>query len=97
MLAFIGNYLWIRMALNGNRFANLPDTLVNVRVGEDMYQRRGGVKYFMSEAELQCFMLRHKMIGFGRYGVNVVERFVVQVLIPNRIRSWVFQNFARGK
>lgn len=38
------------MALAGCKFANLPDTLVNVRVGKAMYQRRGGWKYFKSEA-----------------------------------------------
>ena len=39
-------YLWVRMYLKGLRFANVPDILVNVRVGEDMYRRRGGWKYF---------------------------------------------------
>lgn len=89
-------YLWIRMALNGSRFANLPVTLVNVRVGEEMYQRRGGFKYFKSEAKLQRFMLQNSMIGFCRFFINIVERLAVQVLMPNRIRSWVFQNLARG-
>ena len=46
-------YLWIRMYLKQQRFANLPDTLVLVRTGEDMYQRRGGIKYFKSELFIQ--------------------------------------------
>ena len=33
-------YLWIRMALAGMKFHNLPETLVYVRVGTDMYARR---------------------------------------------------------
>ena len=44
-------YLWIRLFLAGCQFANLPEVLVNVRVGKEMYQRRGGWKYFLSEAK----------------------------------------------
>ena len=48
-------YLWIRMQLNGAVFANTGTVLVNVRVGEEMYQRRGGKKYFQSEKQLQDY------------------------------------------
>lgn len=90
-------YLWIRMAIANMKFANMPDTLVYVRVGEQMYQRRGGRKYFKSEANLQRFMRKHKIIGFGTYTVNVTKRFIVQILLPNKIRGWVFKKFARKK
>ena len=88
-------YLWIRLALAGKKFGNIPDKLVNVRVGEEMYQRRGGYKYFFSEAKLQRYMLSKKMITFPRYVINISERLVLQVLMPNRIRGWVFRKFAR--
>ena len=88
-------YLWIRMALAKMKFANLPDNLVNVRVGKEMYQRRGGIKYFKSEAKLQSFMLKNKMIFFPTYIANVVKRLIVQVLLPNKLRGWVFKKFAR--
>lgn len=39
------------MALSNMSFANLPDVLVKVRVGEDMYQRRGGMKYFKKRSK----------------------------------------------
>lgn len=88
-------YLWIRMMQSGAVFANIDKVLVNVRVGEDMYRRRGGVKYFKSEARLQKYMLDHKLIGFGTYFMNVSKRLIVQVLMPNRLRGWVFKKFAR--
>ncbi len=88
-------YLWLRLFLDGAKFANLPDYLVNVRIGKEMYQRRGGTKYFLSEAKLQKYMLDNKVIGFDRFLVNVGERLVVQVLLPNKVRSWVFKKFAR--
>lgn len=88
-------YLWIRMALAGKKFGNIPEILVNVRVGEEMYQRRGGWKYFKSEAGIQKLMLKKKMIGFPRYVINVGERFILQVLLPNKVRGWIFQKLAR--
>lgn len=90
-------YLWVRMLQAGMTFANVPDVLVNVRVGNDMYQRRGGLRYFRSEKKLQKYMWRNKIISFGTYAVNVTKRFIVQVLMPNIIRGWIFQKFAREK
>ena len=46
-------YLWVRMYLEGYKFCNLPDTLVDVRINEEFYNRRGGMKYFLSEFRLQ--------------------------------------------
>lgn len=89
-------YLWIRMALAGKKFANVPDVLVNVRVGEEMYSRRGGWKYFRSEAKLQRLMLKKGMIGLGRYAINVGQRLVLQVLMPNRLRGFLFRKLARS-
>ncbi len=90
-------YLWIRMALNDLKFANVSDVLVNVRVGKEMYQRRGGLKYFKSEAKLQKYMLDNKIIGFLRYFINVTQRLILQVLMPNKLRGLIFKIFAREK
>lgn len=89
-------YLWVRMYLAGMQFVNVPEILVQVRVGEDMYRRRGGWRYFTSEARLQHYMLRHHVIGFSRYFVNVGKRMMVQ-LMPNRVRGWIFRKFARSQ
>lgn len=88
-------YLWIRMQLNGAKFANTGTVLVNVRVGEEMYQRRGGEKYFKSEYGLQKLMLDKNMIGLPTFFINVVKRVIVQLLLPNKVRGWVFKKFAR--
>lgn len=88
-------YLWLRMRLANMQFKNIPEILVNVRVGKEMYRRRGGIKYFRSEAKLQGFMLKNKIISFPRYAVNVTKRLIVQVLLPNKLRGWIFKRFAR--
>lgn len=90
-------YLWIRMMMAGCKFANISDPLVNVRVGKDMYARRGGIKYFKSEAGIQRYMYVHGLISLPRYIVNVTIRFIVQVLMPNNIRGFVFQKLFRSR
>ena len=90
-------YLWIRMWLNGAVFANTGRVLVNVRVGKEMYQRRGGSKYFESEKGLQDYMLKNKMINHSTYIKNVAKRLIIQKLMPNKLRGWVFRTFARKK
>lgn len=88
-------YLWIRLALSGYKFYNIQENLVYVRVGDEMYQRRGGMKYFKSEAKLQRYMWKKGIITLPKYCYNVLIRFVLQVLMPNKLRGWVFQKFAR--
>ncbi len=88
-------YLWLRMYLNGCRFANTGSVLVDVRVGAEMYSRRGGKKYYQSEKKLQKYMLKNKIIGYPTYCSNVLKRFIVQKLLPNKLRAWVFKKFAR--
>lgn len=90
-------FLWIRMALENEKFANLADVLVNVRTSRDLYQRRGGIKYFVSERKIQKLMLEEKMIGYFRYSINVIERAILQVFMPNWLRSIVFKCFARKR
>lgn len=88
-------YLWIRMIRAGYKFINLPDILVNMRVGREMYSRRGGLKYFKSEAALQKYMWDEGIIRFPRFCFNVAVRWVVQVMLPNRIRGFLFQKLFR--
>lgn len=89
-------YLWVRLALKGYKFYNIQENLVDVRVGKEMYQRRGGYKYFRSEKRLQKYMFRQNLISCPRYIYNVLIRFAVQVVMPNSLRGWVFRKFARS-
>lgn len=91
------SYLWARMTLAGCEFANLQETLCYVRVGEDMYRRRGGYKYYKSERDLFKFMYKNKIINWLEYQEAKLIRFIVQVLMPNSIRQWFFKTFAREK
>lgn len=89
-------YLWVRLAVGDNhRFYNIQENLVFVRVGDEMYQRRGGWRYFKSEAALQKYMWRHRIISLPRLVFNVSGRFAVQVMMPNKVRGFVFRKLFR--
>ena len=88
-------YLWVRMMMAGCKFANIPDVAVNVRSGADQYARRGGKKYFDSEIGIKKLMLEKGMINRKEYVVNYIQRFIIQLLLPNSVRGWVFRTFAR--
>lgn len=83
-------FLWIRMFLAGMVFANIPEILTDVRVGKDMYRRRGGWKYFKSEAGIQWYMFNNNVISLPKCLYNIFLRLCLQVLMPNWVRSFVF-------
>lgn len=88
-------YLWIRMLENHANFSNLNESLVNVRIGEEMYGRRGGRVYFESEKALQDYMRKHKIITRFTYMNNVLKRYIVQILLPTKVRGAAFRILAR--
>lgn len=90
-------YLWVRMMIAKCTFANVPDVLVNVRSGADQYARRGGRKYYESEKGIKKLQLDNKMITKMEYCYFVAQRYIIQILMPNWLRGWVFRHLARNK
>lgn len=88
-------FLWGRVLKNGFKIANLPDVLVNVRSGKDMYARRGGWKYFKSDTAILKWKWKNGFLGFGRYLYNYLIRFTVQVMMPNKFRGFIFKKLLR--
>ena len=89
------SYLWVRMYLAGCKFYNIQENLVYVRVNLDTYARRGGYTYYKSERDLFKFMYKNKIINYFEYFKCKTIRFIVYVLMPNKVRSWAFKKFAR--
>ena len=89
-------HLWARMLMNGAKAANIPEHLVLVRAGKDMFKRRGGIRYAISDLRLQKEFLDMGFIGKGRFLINCFERIVVRIM-PNNLRSEVYAKFLRKK
>jgi len=90
-------YLWVRMYIEGFEFCNLEDVLVDVRVDETFYNRRGGFKYFLSEFKIQRIMYKNGIISFFRFLFNSSIRFVLQVVLTDYLRGLLFKKLARKK
>lgn len=89
--------LWIRLYEKGYKFANLPDVLVDVRVNDDLYQRRGGEAYYKSEKGIQDILLHDGIITRTTYLSNVAKRFILQKLMPNALRGFLYKYVIRRK
>lgn len=69
--------LWGIMLVNGYQFANLPDLLLKMRVGNALIERRG--KTFLI-GEIQLFHYLHKIGFLNRYELyrNILQRSIVR-------------------
>lgn len=81
----------------GCKFANIDEVLTLVRVGSEMYKRRGGKIYYKSERNIYKYMYKNGMISWFDYQKAKLVRFVVQVMMTNKVRQWFFKTFARSK
>lgn len=88
-------YLWARMMVNGSKFANIPECLVNFRVSPDMYKRRGGYKYAKDCAKFQWTLHKLGIISSSAAIKASVIRGIVY-LLPNQIRSLIYSKLLRS-
>jgi glycosyltransferase involved in cell wall biosynthesis len=81
--------LWIKVLQRGARFANLPDTLMQVRTGEGFLKRRG-YEILKGELKIYRYMYDNKFISVFEYLKNVILRIVLRVS-PRRIKSILYK------
>lgn len=83
-------YLWVRMMLCGAVFCNIDDDLVYVRIGSDMFERRGGLAYFKKYRQGRKKVKETGYIGLWDYYYTLAVQLVV-ALLPNGLRGWIFK------
>ena len=88
-------YMWARVMAKGNIAQNLPDILVDVRVGKEMYNRRSGWNYFHMNKLLFNEMRKLGLINIWQYYYSLTIRFIVQVIMPNKLRSLFYKKALR--
>lgn len=90
MTWFEDYYLWSRMILNGAKFYNIQESLVNMRAGYGQLERRGGFKYAIEEVK---FLNRLREIGFlskVQFIKNVLIRFIAR-LMPKVLLKLIYK------
>ncbi|MDQ2072862.1 glycosyltransferase [Haloarcula sp. NS06] len=86
--------LWVRMLVNGARFANIPEVLVKARTGGEMYERRSGWGYAREELRLQREFVAFGFISPLQALRNVTLRVPIR-FVPNAIRAYVYETLFR--
>lgn len=88
-------FLWARMMVNGCKFANIPECLVNFRVSPDMYKRRGGLKYAIDSTKFQWYLHKLGLISsFAAIKASILRGSVY--ILPNSLRSSIYSHFLRS-
>lgn len=82
-------HLWVRLLNNGYKISNIPESLLYMRISADLFQRRGGWKYFMIEWEVQRDFLKMGFISRMEFVRNVLIRGTVR-LMPNAVRERIY-------
>lgn len=88
--------LWIKMIKHNFKMININEELVYVNANSDMYARRGGYKYIISEIKLSLFKINHKIS-------NPIEAFFILILriiflvLPNIFKIFLYKNYLRQK
>ena len=88
--------LWIRMIKNGYECKNIDKPLVYMRVNDDFYRRRGGVKYLKKVLRFKREQYKSGFYSFKDYFVSAGAHCVV-CLMPNFMRDFVYKKLLRSK
>jgi glycosyltransferase involved in cell wall biosynthesis len=78
-------YLWFRMLKNGMVLENMPEVLVDARVGDGMTGRRRGIEYLRREISLFSEMRRCGFISDYRYIANIGIRYIWRLAPPRML------------
>ncbi len=84
-------HLWVKMIVDGAKFYNIQEPLVNMRTGSGQLEvRRGGLHHAKIEAGLQKMFYKMGFLSFFEFVRNVVIGVAVRIL-PNKLMKVVFK------
>lgn len=86
--------LFAKMLMNGYKFYNFEDCLVNARAGSRMLAKRVGWNKIKQEFLLFYEFRKMGYINNYQFVRNVSLKFLLRV-IPNWLRSWIYRRFLR--
>ena len=81
--------LWIRMLMKGMKGYNIQENLVYMRVGDNFYNRRGGMKYLKTILKFRKEQYNRGFYNRREYIKSIIPHIIVS-LIPNSIRKIVY-------
>lgn len=83
-------HLWSRMLAGGAQFGNLPEVLVEARIGSDFAKKRGGWQYFLRYKKLRSLQLHWGYLNPAEYALSLAATFAM-TMQPGRMREKVYR------
>ncbi len=86
--------MWVRMLRNGCECYNIQDFLTFMRISDDFYRRRGGLKYLKS---IYKFKKEQYKVGYVSY-FGFLKAFIphaIVCLLPNMLRDVIYRKLLR--
>lgn len=86
--------MWIRMIEKKAKCYNIQDILVYMRVSNDFYKRRGGIKYLKS---ILKFKKEQYLKGFYSLKDFIISSsaHIIMCLLPNKLRDFLYKKTLR--
>lgn len=87
--------LWVKVIRGGYKCVNLSEQLVEMRIDDGIYGRRGGIGYIKKNFKFRLYLLKtgYITVYYFIYGVCVVT---IASSIPTFIRKQIYLNFLRN-
>lgn len=89
-------YLWVKMIQSGSKTYNIQKSLVCMRTGAGMYNRRGGLAYIEYLFKFRFALLKEQYINGIEFLVfSIGHTFVC--LMPNWLRRLIYEKLLRKR
>ena len=82
--------LWVRFLSSNYTLVNISDTLVNMRVGNGMYKRRGGIRYLEAYVK-QKITWKKQGIGSNKTVILSSIAMMGSIIFPTSLRKLLYQ------
>jgi len=87
--------LWCKLISAGAKVGNMDKIVVRVR-NDELSKRRSGIKYLLSEIELQKILIKCNFNNFF-YSTFICVLRLSFFLLPNILKKVIYSNFLRSK
>lgn len=87
-------YLWVRMLIKGYQVQNIPKVLVKARIGNGMFDRRGGIQYAQNMYQLMSALHRLGFINTIEFIKGLSIRIILS-LVPSCTREVIYEKLLR--
>ena len=86
--------IYVRMLVTGSIFYNIPQTLVNFRIGTVVLKRRGNINIFFSWCKSQKILLDNKKTNIPMFLISCTACLFF-ILFPIKIKQFLYCIFLR--